>query len=164
MKRKTGSRIFNLTSSLKKLGHGLGRRSRQSIAHQVVNDEVMLSKALVYISNKVKKEIKYMCSYHVNSVLRKSTIEAMQSFKWEDLTAELTAHAPTFYKLLNCCIVNKHSRKPVYSEEAIIGNIAAIFLRYSNQRMNMAQRLNSVVLYSGHSAKQVSKLNFYLLT
>lgn len=107
VKRKTGSRIFNVTNSLKKVGHGLSRTNRQAIARQVVNDKVMLLKALGFISKKVKQEIKQMCSYHVNSVLRKATPEVMQSFQWKDLVTELTTHAPTFYKLLECCLVNK---------------------------------------------------------
>lgn len=164
VKRKTGCRIFNITDSLKKLGHGLSKKNRRGIARQVVRDKVMLSKAIGFISSKVKQEIKHMCSYHVNSVLRKSTSEAMQSFQWKTLIAELIAHAPTFYKVLGCCLVNKtyskqNSHKQVYNAEAITGMIAAIFLRYSSQRMNLAQRLISVVLYNGHAEKQVSLFN-----
>ena len=49
----------------------------------------MLSNAFNYIAQKIKHEMKCISSYHVNSVLRKSSPEVLQSFQWKDLIAEL---------------------------------------------------------------------------
>ena len=54
MQRKRNSLIVRSTKLLQKLDHGLGRKSQRSMARQVVNDKVMLSSALIYISWKVK--------------------------------------------------------------------------------------------------------------
>lgn len=54
-------------------------------------------------------------------------------------------------------------RQPVYNKNGIIGMIAVIFLRYHNQRMNLPQKLISVLLYVGHSEKMVSfKIVFFI--
>ena len=54
----------------------------------------------------------------------------------DELTAELNAHAPIFYKLFRCCLISKgnpvhHNRQPVYSEDAI--GMSAAILRYCNK-------------------------------
>ena len=110
----------------------------------------------------IRKEMSAMCSYKAHSVLRKSSPEVLQSFDWKDLIHELEKHAPMFLSLLKGCIAPKKSsksasrRQPKYSEDAIVGMCAAIILRYRNQRLNLIQRILSVILYCGHSAKLVS--------
>ena len=95
-----------------------------------------------------------MCSVDVHSILRNSSPDVVQTFDWKDFITELEQHAPVFLTMLRGCIGPK--KQPKYNEDAILGICAAILLKYQSQRMNLIQRLLSLILYSGHAEKLVS--------
>lgn len=106
-----------------------------------------------------------MCSFEVNSILRKKLPKDLTTFEWEKFTRELEEYAPSLLKLLRGCIQKqkrpkKVSRQPKYNEDAIVGISIAILLRYRNQRLNLIQRIVSILLYCGHAPKSVSFKNY----
>ena len=90
-----------------------------------------------------------MCSSKVNSILQNKTADALKQFSWDTVMKELVQHAPTLLHVLRGC---------TFSKDLIYGTIcvcAAVILHLKNQKMNMLQRMLSLVLYAGHSAKLV---------
>ena len=100
----------------------------------------------------VRKEIATMCSDHVNSLLRDQSASALTGFMWGKLYDELTIHAPKLLALLECCT---HTRKPRRNRMAVIGMCAALLLKFRFRRMSLVQKILSLILYAGHSGKQV---------
>ena len=128
----------------------------------------------------IHKEMTVMCSRKTNSILRKSTPEAMAGFTWESIMEELEAYAPTLLSILSGCVkVKRRVRKGFAkrtenkrqrrwkrksnrcAETAVLGVCAAIIFRNRNMHMNLVQRIISVLLNSGHASKQVSILFVY---
>ena len=72
-------------------------------------------------------------------------------FRRKNLIKELPQHAPTLLHVLKGCTLTKHKK----NRNATIGMCAAILLRFRNQKMNLLQRIISLILYAGHSAKMV---------
>lgn len=146
---------------MKRIGRSVGRRNPGAIARQAMAHP-KVKQAVIRVAGKlVRKEMMAMCKRDDPSVLRNSSREAMQSFSWDSLVDELQEKAPTFLQLLRGCIrtkrrlVSKTGRSYIANENTIIGLCAAILLRHRNTRMNLVQRIISVILYSGHTPKQV---------
>lgn len=161
VKNKKRSRIYHLSRSLKPLGKSLGRNTRSSVCKQLMKVKGMREQVLNIVVKIIRSEINQMCSFEVSSVLRKLSAEVLQRFDWSKLMNEFEQHAPVFIKILGGCVCKKASskkvsRQPRYNEKAIISICAAIILRYRNQRMNLVQRIVSVLMYCGHAQKSVS--------
>ena len=65
---------------------------------------------------------------------------------------ELVQHAPTLLHVLRGCTFSKKNKDLINGTTCVC---AAIILHFKNQKMNMLQRILSLVLYAGHSAKLV---------
>ena len=109
----------------------------------------------------IVKEMKQVCQKKTSSMLRKTSAEALKSFSWDDLLAELEKTAPVFCQILKECVNvkrrNGSAKRRFYSTDSatIIGVVAAILLRHHNEHLNLVQRIISILLYSGHAPKQV---------
>lgn len=93
------------------------------------------------------------CSRNVQSILQNKDAKALKDFSWEKLTNELAANAPTLFHELQGCTI---TRAPRVNRDATIGMCAAILLRYRHNRMNLLQRILSLILHAGHSSKLVN--------
>ena len=85
----------------------------------------------------------------MNSILRSNNIE---SFTWEKLLDELKHNAPTFLGFLQTCV---HTSTLRSNSEAVVGICAAIILKHRYNRMNLVQKILSLILHAGHAGKQV---------
>lgn len=159
--RNKKSKIYRLARSLKPLGKSLARKSHSELVKHCHEDKKMMEKILCLLVKKIQNEMSSMCSFQVNSILRKKLPEDLTTFEWEKFTSELEEYSPSLLKILRGCILKqkrpeKVSRQPKYNENAIVGICAAILLRYRNQRLNLIQRIVSILLYCGHAPKSVS--------
>lgn len=167
MKRKKDSRVFALTSSLKRIGRSVGRKNTSSIARQAVLDDRICQKVLVYLGKKLSKEMKAMCSLKANSILRRRDVMSLQGFHLEALIKEMKGVAPNTLSLLRSCLAsrkpskakNVSSKGPTKSRivdcDSVVGVCCAILLRGRSQQMNLLQKIVSLILYSGHASKKV---------
>ena len=79
---------------------------------------------------------------------------------------ELHVHAHNLLHLLNSITSTKTDRD---NQKAIIGMCASILLKHRYSKMSLVQKIVSVILYAGHTSKQVSmtlilnRKNFILL-
>ena len=123
---------------------------------------------------KIKKEViktlgklvqKEMTTLSKGTTLHGLSDDALRSFSWKKLTSELESVAPNLYSLLKTFVMkkkrktskkmSKKGKSYVVDDETVVGLCAAILLRHRSQRMNLVQRLVSVLLYCGHAPKKV---------
>lgn len=154
------SRLFPLNDSLKKLGKSLGRRNHASVANQAVKHSKIRKNVIERLGRLMASEMRSSCSIKNSSLLRNTTRNDMQAFKWVNVVKELKSTAPVTVSLLNeCCkkMGRDRSRLSAFTlnSSMIIGLICAVLLRARNQNMNLIQKMISLVLYRGHASKQV---------
>ena len=144
-----GSRTYPITPSRKPGVKAYARNFRKSVALECVKDLSSREYAIQHFYSVVDKELKYLCSDHLNSILRSRDIE---HFTWEKLLDELRKNAPTFFGFLETCF---RTRTPRQNSDAVMGFCSAIILKHRYDRMNLVQKILSLVMYSGHAGKQV---------
>lgn len=164
LKGKKSSRVYKLSRSLKRIGRSVGRLKRESIAREAMKDERIRSKSVEILSKSLAKEMKRLCSKKVMSALRKRDLSSLQEFDVNSIIKEMEQYAPSVLILLRGCLLGckcpkagaKKSRS--LSADLIVAVCCAILLRGRSQRMNMLQRIISLVLYCGHASKRVSTI------
>ena len=95
------------------------------------------------------------------SLLRDNSNDAIKVFSWDAVATDLQNHAPTLYNVLRGCVdVERRSystrrapKRP--SSSAVISVCGAILLRNRCERMNLVQRMVSILLSAGHASKLV---------
>ena len=159
---KAQAHAISKSSGLKTIAKGVARRSPRTIARQTLRNPKCRRHVLDILGRDIQKEMTALCSNDSKSVLRESSLEALSSFTWDKLSSELSTRAPTFYAVLHACVNTKQkgnapeSKNWRSSKSAVLGMCAAIILRNCHHHMNLVQRIVSLILHSGHSAKQVS--------
>lgn len=77
----------------------------------------------------------------------------VMNFDWEKLNCELKTCTPILHQMLHAASSTKVDRP---NRDAVICTIIAIICKIRRPSMSMVQKIVSLILYSGHSAKQVS--------
>ncbi len=147
----SGPRKFTLTPSRKALGKTLGRANRRSFAKHAVHDRRIRGFILANMSKVRKNEIRQLCS---ESVLLRSTKEDLCSFSWSHVCEELNRRAPCILSLLKSCIPESSP----FDKQAIACTCLAILVKARRQSACLVQKVVSLILYAGHTSKQVSDL------
>lgn len=147
-------RRYILTPKRKKLGKAVARGFNRSIIRECFSNSTIRKQLFWKLVQLLRKEIKNMCSEKVNSLLLDKSPGAISEFSWEKLKNELSSNAPTLFCILQGCTKTKVPRS---NRDATIGICAAILLRFHYPKISLVQRIISIVLYAGHSAKQVIK-------
>lgn len=102
-----------------------------------------------------------LSAYLLGSLLRDPSVAAIKSFSWDAVAADLESHAPTLFRVLQGCVdVKSRSRSTRRASKRPNSTIAlcvcgSILLRNRNARMNLLQRVVSILLNAGHASKQV---------
>ena len=135
-----------------------------SIGLQAVRHPRIRKKVLADITNDIQKEMTKLCAKKTCSLLRQSSVTPISKFLWEALAEELERVSPTMYTILKGCVSAKRRQRNSPettqqqkhpSDTATLGVCACILLWHKNVHMNTFQHIISLVLHSGHSAKQV---------
>lgn len=164
--RKARAHTISRASKLKVLVKGAARKSHRTVARQAMAHKTVRLNVLSILRDDLKREMRLLCKKSTNFMLRASTAEALSNFSWEVLAQELERKAPTLFAILMACVEVRQPKNPTVSMQgrtrtrrasntAVLGVCAAILLRHCNHHMNLVQRLISLILHSGHSAKQV---------
>ena len=98
------------------------------------------------IGRVLEVEMKAMCSVQVESIL---SSKINDDITWDKVMTELKKHAPTLIELLSCT-------KTCKSRVSTICMSAALLLTFCLSRMNLVQRIISLILYAGHCGKRVT--------
>ena len=98
----------------------------------------------------LRRELKTLCSDSTNSLLRYNILRDKHPFCWESLVNELTAHTPIFLNILKELT---HTRRPRDNRNAVIATCASILLKFRFIKMNVLQKIVSIILYAGHASR-----------
>ena len=153
--------MISCSSGLKQMARSIARHSHSSIARQAIRNTKMRAMCLTILEKDIQKELTKVASTKRgtgSSCLRQRNLDALQTFSWEKLHAELRLTAPTFYRVLQG-LVNVRRRDNVPQkrrycplDSAVLGVCAAILLRHRNHNFNLVQRIISLIIYSGHTS------------
>lgn len=145
-------RTFVLTPSRKHICKAVARQSKKTIAVESLKDPVVKKHILKKIGKEMAKEIRSVASDKAESVLRSQDADSLKTFHWDTLLQELSTFAPVLRMLLTAAT---KTRTPRSNTNGVIGMCAAILLNHQDPRMNLVQKINSLILYGGHCSKQV---------
>ena len=145
-------RTFVLTPRRKHIAKAVARQSKKTIAVESLKDPVVKKHILKKIGKEMPKEIRGVASDKAESVLQSQDADSLKTFHWDTLLQELSTFAPVLRMLLAAAT---KTQAPRSNTNAVIGMCAAILLNHQNPRMNLVQKINSLILYAGHSSKQV---------
>ena len=104
------------------------------------------------LGKELAREIRAMASDEVNSILQSQNPEDLKQFSWDMLLNELSTHAPQLKRLLFLAAKTNIARS---NTNAVVGMCAALLIKHRNPKMNLVQKINSLLLYAGHCSKQV---------
>lgn len=79
----------------------------------------------------------------------------LKTFQWADIAADLKWTAPLLCSLLEKCVEANRARVRSLNSNVVIGLVGGILLRNANERVNIVQRLISILLTAAHAPKQV---------
>lgn len=149
---------FYLTPNRKRVTKAVCRGSKMKVVSECMKDSKMQNYTIQLIGRILRKEMTSLCSDSAKSMLREKTASALTQFTWGRLYDELSVHAPTLLAVLESCTC---TRKPRPNRTAVVGMCVAVLLKFRFQNMCLVQKIISLILYSGHSGKQVN--NRYLV-
>lgn len=119
---------------------------------QCFKDPVTRAHMLNKIGQVLRHEIKIMCSDTTNSVLQSLDTNELKMFTWDKVLSELKLHAPALVSILFSCTRTQILHK---NQTSTVCFIASVLLKYRYRRMNLVQKIISLILYAGHCGKQV---------
>ena len=140
-------KTYVLTPSRKHLGKAVARKSQQVIAVETLKNPV--TRRVLSLIGREIQEIKAMSSDKTHSIL---STESLKEFEWRTLLEELHTNAPVLVGILQAATKTRVTR---LNGGAIVGMYASILMKHRNPKMNLLQKIVSLVLYSGHAFKQV---------
>ena len=148
-------RIFPLTPSRKHIGKAVARGSRKAVALECLKDPATRKYLLKKIGLLVRNELISMCSDSTNSILRSQSCHDLKEFTWSKLLLELAETAPILLTILQ---ESTRTRRPRPNQAAVIGMCFSILLKHRFREMSLVQKILTLILHAGHSAKQVAIL------
>ena len=141
-----------MTPTRKTMVKAVARRSKLTIARECMKDQNTRNYVMKCISRTIQLEMKEMCSHEANSILKQQLPTNFKEFSWDTLLGEVQTYAPVLYSFMNACTKTKTPRS---NRKATIGICIAMLLKYRYRNMCLVQKIVSLILYAGHSAKQV---------
>ena len=109
------------------------------------------------VKNTIEEEARGLCSTLNVCSLRSMSmdLESIAKLDWESLYAELSTRAPTLFSMMEA-VLRKKAVQDQPRSKAVLCTAAAILLHHRNEKLSLVQRIVSMILYAGHSAKRVS--------
>ena len=95
-----------------------------------------------------------MSSDKVGSVMHSDSKTELEQFSWRKILDEVSVNAPVLLNVLTAASKTKTTRS---NTQAVIGLCIAILLNHRSKRMNLVQKMVSLILYNGSASKQVHK-------
>ncbi len=149
---KSQAKSYRITPTRRRICRPLIRSNFQSFSNKCAQNLTTRKALIKTISQLLRGEVATMCSDKFPSLLRNKSKEALMKFDFNAVMMELGSHAPILLTLLKSCLKTKKTRP---NEDLIIMVISAIICKHRRSSCSLMQRMTSLILYAGHSAKQV---------
>ena len=141
--------MYVLSEFRVKIAKALARQSNTAFARHALDSYALIKHLATNLSKLVGSEVRKLC--HDSPLLTKD-IASLSSYTWESLYSSTIEKVPMLGTVLNACIPHKSCRK-----ESIFLTCIAILMN-SHCCSTLIQSIVSVILYSGHVAKQVTQI------
>lgn len=127
------------------------RSSMRTLTNECFSDERTLHFITLKIGRIVRTKIKKLSN--LESILCSQSVEELKEFKFESNYQELQNNAPLLHSIF---LSATKTRTPRDNQMVVISVCISILLKYRFKRLNLFQRMLSLVLYAGHCSKVVS--------
>ena len=117
----------------------------------------MLKRVVLKLGDIVRRELIFTSKMNSFSLFQKKDLGSLQFFKWNEVCRDFQRTAPYLGHILEKCAEAKRSATHSSNKDIVISVVVGILLRNCSQRANLIQRLLSILLYSSHVPKNVSK-------
>lgn len=109
------------------------------------------------VGQMLQREVAALCSDKVKSVLAQKSKESVKNFRGvvSALLDEMKTRAPTLLSLLKWSMKTRKKRPKT---DIVIAMVTSIICKHRKQSACQFQRIVSLILYTGHSSKQVITL------
>ena len=151
-----------MTPRRKHIGKAVARKSHQKIALECCSDPAIKKHILKRIGQEIRNELITMSSDKVESVMHRDSKIELERFSWEKILDEVSANAPVLLNMLTA--ITKTKTKRSNTQAIIIGMCIAILLKHRSRRMNLVQKIVSLILYNGSASKQVYNKHAIIIT
>lgn len=150
----SGLKQYSLgTPHRRHISKAVARGHKKAVVDECFADPVLEKYIIQKIIRVVRFELKAMCSMHVNSVLRGKTNESLKNFDWHTYLTEIQSNAPVLHKIL----LGSAKKNDRVNKSGVIGMCIAILLKIRSNKMNLIHKIIGLILYTGHSGKQVKQ-------
>ncbi len=134
------------------MGKCIARGSKKALVEECFNDNITRSYIFDKIGRLLCEDIRNMCSDTVCSVLRNRNTKSLKEFRWSSVMEEMQTHAPYLVNIFLACTKTKVPRN---NRVPMVCLCAAILFKFRYLRMNVVQKIITLILYNGHCGKQV---------
>lgn len=142
-----------MTPARRQICKPLIRKNFPTFAKKCVQNTTTRKAMVKTMGRILNKEVARMCSNKFNSVLKSKTKESLEKFEIDIVIKELACQAPTLLSLLKSCLKTKTLRS---NSSLLMVMITGMICKHRSSSCSLLQRMTSLILYAGHSAKQVS--------
>ena len=130
----------------------LARGNKCAVIRECFEDADAEHFLIAKIETVVRTEVKAMCSDKQHSILQGNSSEDLKQFSCEKVLSEMKSTPPLLTAVL---MAATHTRTGRESRVGVVGSCAAMLLKFRHKRMCLLQKRVALILYSGHSSKQV---------
>jgi L1 cell adhesion molecule like protein len=141
--------MYFLTPSRKTAGKALARRSKRKLVNECFSDKKSCEYIFSHIKKLIRTEIKKLSN--LNSILCSQCPNDMMKIDWDVFIKVLKINAPTFLSFLMAASQTKVQRS---NRNSVICICAAILLKHRFKRLNIIQKIISLILYTSHCFKK----------
>ena len=150
MTYKGRERRYELSPTRGAIAKSLGRNSKQAFANHSFKSQAVRNHLLARIHRTIRQEMKnILTSRDCTVTLNESNPGIFTSDAWENQFTALQHVAPVLTGILNASIPRNSSRR-----QCTMASCIGILVK-SHGRSTLAHLFTSLILYSGHAAKQV---------
>ena len=150
MTYKGRERRYELSPTRGAIAKSLGRNSKQAFANHSFKSQAVRNHLLARIHRTIRQEMKnILTSRDCTVTLNGSNPGIFTSDAWENQFTALQHVAPVLTGILNASIPRNSSRR-----QCTMASCIGILVK-SHGRSTLAHLFTSLILYSGHAAKQV---------
>ena len=117
-----------------------------------MKDHAVQKHVLKLVGKMVHAEVKKFCSDSADSILKRDSPQCIKTFTWDSFNTEISKFAPVLKSILQATGKMRMSKG---NFNATVCVCVALLLQNRNPRMNLIQKIVALLLYGGHSSKQV---------
>ena len=144
---------YRLTPSRNRFGKSLAHGSKCALIRECFKDDTVHKYIIRKVGSMEHNEIVTLCSDKIISTLLNAHPDMLSCFSWEVLYLEISDHCPILTQVMKC---ETSTRQPRTNQKAIICLCIAIMHNNRRTSMSLVQQTISILLYTGHTSKEVS--------